>query len=784
MIKRALILTVCSAVFCVSAWAESIGKIVVKSTSPDMNQETLEQIVFSTIGSKAGDTFNAATVSEDIRKLMQNEQFDDVKMSTDRTDDSRVIVTFTVTPSPIVKAIRIQGAKMYKEKKLRRHIKHAEGALLDDVQLASDRKAIMNKYREAGFYGTQVNTVKSANPNGGIDVTFVVTEEERHKLKKVYFKNNTVFTESELRSAIVTQRQWWRYILRFGNYYNSEQSALDKDKLQRLYGQKGYMDFAVPDIIVKKTEGNDKWVEVTYILEEGSPYTINNIELSGAKRFTAEELLASTASKAGDVHDSEREEVDINRMKAKYEILGYIDLRLWATHKKDTVAKKVDVLYSVVEGRPATIRNIDIAGNTITRDEVVRRELVIAPKDLADNGKIRLSKHRIMNLGFFETVDILPVSTDEPDVKDLRIDLKERPTGQVSVGAGFSSEDNAIAFIEFNETNFDLLRLLGAEWPPKGDGQKLSARFQFGSDVSNITISHTEPWFLDRRLRLTTDFFLRNRYEREYDQRNIGMGMMLSWPIALSIPGTDFVDDKWSMGVGFRVESIRIDDVDTHDPDSAMTKGDFVRGHVLADEEDTYTANRLILKLTRDSRNTFMFPTRGTLFSVTGEMVTEAFGSYETYGRFEVDATKYIPVFSDLVLKLNANYYTNTNDEAAVFDRYFAGGPGTVRGFRRRDVAPVDCFEDPYGGHSMLTGTVELIKPVQNFMFLSTFVDAGNAWWDEYDVDLGDLNYSIGVAVQFRAFPINISYGYPISTTWDHLDGKRGRLHFNIGISY
>ena len=440
MIKRALILTVCSAVFCVSAWAESIGKIVVKSTSPDMNQETLEQIVFSTIGSKAGDTFNAATVSEDIRKLMQNEQFDDVKMSTDRTDDSRVIVTFTVTPSPIVKAIRIQGAKMYKEKKLRRHIKHAEGALLDDVQLASDRKAIMNKYREAGFYGTQVNTVKSANPNGGIDVTFVVTEEERHKLKKVYFKNNTVFTESELRSAIVTQRQWWRYILRFGNYYNSEQSALDKDKLQRLYGQKGYMDFAVPDIIVKKTEGNDKWVEVTYILEEGSPYTINNIELSGAKRFTAEELLASTASKAGDVHDSEREEVDINRMKAKYEILGYIDLRLWATHKKDTVAKKVDVLYSVVEGRPATIRNIDIAGNTITRDEVVRRELVIAPKDLADNGKIRLSKHRIMNLGFFETVDILPVSTDEPDVKDLRIDLGKRKRFETleftSVGSG------------------------------------------------------------------------------------------------------------------------------------------------------------------------------------------------------------------------------------------------------------------------------------------------------------------------------------------------------------
>ncbi|MBQ7649668.1 MAG: outer membrane protein assembly factor BamA [Victivallales bacterium] len=783
MVKRTLIFAVCAVVFCVSAWAESIGKIVVKATSPDMNQETLEQIVFSTIGSKAGDTFSAATVSEDIRKLMQNELFDNVKISTDRTDDARVILTFTVTPRPVVKSIRIQGAKIYKAKKLRKHIKHAETALLDDVQLATDRKAILNKYREAGFYGTEVSTVKSPNPNGGIDVTFVVTEEERHKLKKVYFRNNTVFTESELRDAIVTRRQWWRYIIRFGNYYNSEQAALDKDRLLRLYGQKGYMDFAVSDIIVKKTDG-DKWVEVTYVLEEGSPYTIGSIELSGAQRFKAEDLLARTVSKVGDFHDSEREEADINRMKAKYEVLGYIDLRLWATHKKDTVSKKVDVLYSVVEGRPATIRNIDINGNTITRDEVVRRELVIAPRDKADNGKIRLSKQRIQNLGFFETVDILPVSTDEPDVKDLRIDLKERPTGQVSVGAGFSSEDNAIAFIEFNETNFDLMRFLGAEWPPKGDGQKLGARFQFGKDVSNVTISHTEPWFLDRRLRLTTDFFLRNRYEREYDQRNIGMGMMLSWPLEFSIPGTDFVDDKWSIGLGFRVESVRISDVDEHDPESAMTKGDFVKGHVLADEEDTYTANRLILKLTRDSRNAFLFPTRGTLFSVTGEMVTEALGSYETYGRLEIDATKYIPVFRDYVLKLDASYYTNTGDDAAIFDRYFAGGPGTVRGFRRREVAPVDCYEDPYGGHSMLTGTVELIKPVQGFMFVSTFLDAGNAWWDDFDADLGDLNYSVGVAVQFKAFPINISYGVPISTTWDHLDGKHGRLHFNIGISY
>ena len=149
-----------------------------------------------------------------------------------------------------------------------------------------------------------------------------------------------------------------------------------------------------------------------------------------------------------------------------------------------------------------------------------------------------------------------------------------------------------------------------------------------------------------------------------------------------------------------------------------------------------------------------------------------------------MNATKYIPIFRDFILKLDASYATATGDDVAIFDRYFAGGIGTVRGFKRRDVAPVDCYEDPIGGNSMLTATIELIKPVKNFCYLSTFVDAGNVWWDDFEAKLDDLNYSVGVGVQFKAIPVSIYYGHPIETTYDHLDGKSGRLHFNIGITY
>ncbi len=774
---------VVSCLFVGAVYGDVIGKIVVKPQADKVMQEPMEQLVFSSISSKVGDNFNPSTLSEDIRKLILSGKVSDVKTAVERESDGRLTLVFTVIPKPMVNEISIQGNEKYKDGRLKNLIKTEKYKLLDDAQLAADRKAILDKYRDAGYYGTEVNTTTSKNDDGSVDIAFVIREEKRFKLKRVYFKNNTAFSESELRDIVQTQRQWWRYILRFGNYYNKEMQAIDKDKLQKAYGTKGFMDFAVSDILVEPLPDNPKWVTVTFVLQEGSPYTIGKISMEGPKLFTAETLLAKSTSKSGDVHDSEREQLDISLMKVEYERLGYIDLKLYATHEKHMDTKIVDVNYHVSEGAPANVRNIDITGNTITKDEVVRRELAIAPGDLADAGKIRVSKSRLLNLGYFENVDILPATTGESGTKDLKIELKEKATGQLSLGAGFSSEDNAIAFVEFSETNFDLWRLLNMEWPPKGDGQKLRARVQVGSKVSNISLSHTEPWFLDRRLELMTDFFLRHRYESEYDQRNIGGGMMLSWPITFRILGTDHIEN-WRMGLGFRLEHVRVSDVDRHSPESAMEKGDFVRGHILAEEEDSYVANRLIWRLTRDTRNAFLFPTRGSKINVQSEFVTEALGSYETYCRFDLGATKYIPVFLDYILKLDANYGTATGDDVAIFDRYFAGGIGTVRGFKRRDVAPVDCFEDPLGGNSILTATIELIKPVKNFCYLSTFVDAGNVWWDDFEAKLDDLNYSVGVGIQFKALPVSIYYGHPIETTYDHLEGKNGRLHFNIGITY
>lgn len=759
--------------------AAPVGQITVQATTEGLVQNILDEIVFSNISTKIGSDFNPATLSKDIRTLVGTKRFEDVRTTVETAADGKVNVTFIVTPKPIVRNILIQGNKKFKTARLQKLITHEVAVPVDETTLAADRNAILDKYRNAGHFGTEVTTLQAPVDAGGVNVTFVIQEKPRYKLQRVEFEGNTAFTGDELRAAIVTKREWWRYIFRFGNYFNEQQLILDRDKLKEVYGTKGYMDFTITDI-EKTYDAREKWVTLTFKMIEGQQYTISDITVTGAKLFTPEYLLGKIKSAPGAIHDSSLESFDTNVLKAEYERLGYLDLRLYPVHQKDIANRKVAIEFRVQEGTPSHIRNIEITGNDLTREKVILRELAIHSSDLGDAGKIRISKSRLENLGYFETVDILPVATEVPGLKDLRIDLKEKPTGQVSLGAGYSSEDSVIGFVEFTESNFDLSRLFN--WPPKGAGQRFRTRVQLGSEVSNFTISHVEPWLFDRRLELGTDLFLRNRFEDEYDQRNIGGGMMLSWPIAFKIGPLD--EKNWRMGVGFRLEQIEISDVEEFDDSDLTDSRDFVQDHVLADEEDDYWVGRLILRLSRDTRDSFRFPTRGSLFSFQTELVTSALGSYESYARFYLSGTKYITVVRDIVLKLSADYSTLSNDDAAIFDRFFGGGIGSVRGFKRRDISPIDCYEAPLGGRSMLTGTVEILKPVKDFMYVSAFVDAGNVWWDTAEFDLGDLNVSVGLGIQFKALPISLYYGIPVSTSYDHLDGKSGRFHFSIGYTY
>ncbi|NLZ62747.1 MAG: outer membrane protein assembly factor BamA [Lentisphaerae bacterium] len=770
--------------FClVAVQAAEIGQVTVRATGGQILQDALEQLVYATIRCKVGGEFSPKVLTEDIAALYGTGHFRDIQTSSETGADGKVQVLFMVVPKKLVTAIEIVGNKAYKDSSLRYLLKQKLEVPADDKIVAADCAAIMEKYRSGGYHGTTVSSNFEDSADGSTcTLTYVIQEAARAKLQGVVFDGNTVFEDSEIKSQLLTKRQWWRYIFRFGNYFNEQLLHYDKKKISDLYATRGYLDFAVEDVELRYDE-EQKWVTVVFKFYEGKPYTVGKIAIEGNSRFTAEELLSKTTLASGQVYDSRLESQDITAMRREYEVLGYGELKFIPRHDSDRSTQLVDITYKVVEGTQSRIRDIVIVGNEVTKNKVIQRELAIHADDYTDLSRINLSKQRLQNLDYFESVEMYPIATPVPDLRDLRIELKEKSTGTMSLGAGFSSEDSVMGFLEFTETNFDLGRLF--DWPPKGGGQRFRAYLGIGTDVQNVSISFIEPAFLDRNLELSNDLFLNTRFEDDYDERHIGGAVMLSWPIAFRLPGVEQVE-FWRLGLGVRIEHIRISDVDDPRWDDDDEHYDYIN-YCLEDEEGGEFANRLILRLSRDTRDQFRFPTRGSRISLETEFVTSALGSYSNYFRFHAGGIKYVPVVQDFVLKMSLDGWAASHlsgDDIKIFDRYFGGGYGTIRGFKRRDVSPVNYNENPIGGLTMLMASVELIKPVKDFMFVSLFTDIGNTWWDSFDADLGELNMSIGVGVQFKAVPIRLDYGYPVKTSGEYLDGKSGRFHFNIGISY
>ncbi|MFA6814897.1 MAG: outer membrane protein assembly factor BamA [Lentisphaeria bacterium] len=797
MMQRAVIrvmaagLFICCFLSSLMVNAAVINKITLQGIPDDLNRSGIEELVYWTIGTKKNDNFDAGVLSNDIEKLYKTSRFDDIQTRVVKNTDSTVEVIYIFRVKELIEKIEFEGNKFYSDKKLYREVKHPVGVIADAQIIAADRKAIEDKYNNSGNHGTVVDSkiIKATKDHGAI-LCYVIQEKMRHKLEGVAFDGNTAFTTSELADVLMTKRQWWRYVLRFGNYFNSQMLIMDKRNLAKFYEEHGFLDFSVQDITY--VYNDDKtWVTPVYKLYEGKQYKVGDVAIAGAVKYTQEELLKDPVLVPGQIFDIKLEKIQSDKIKNHYAPDGYIDFSIYSARKLNREKQTVDVKYQIQEGRPSRIRNIDIVGNEVTQDHVIRRELTLFPGDLGDSRKIDISKQRLKNLDYFNSVEMVTVATDSPDLKDLRIELEEKKTGSLNIGAGFSSADSVIGFCEFTETNYDLAKW--NTWPQRGGGQRLRAYIGAGSEVINMSLSLLEPSIHDSDISFNTEFFVNTRYEDEYDDQRIGASFMFGIPLSFQLFGTDH-KEYWNLGLGMKLEHVAISNVDTEDLPTGMSADDF--GYRLQDEEDDYFANRLILELTRNTLDKYRFPTKGSRVSFNTELVTSALGSYSNYALMSLDGKKFFPLYKDLVLKTQLNFSSAehiSGDDVAIFDRYFGGGYGSIRGFERRDVAPtveeVNSNSDddsPCGGSSMMFGTLELIAPVKDYMYCSIFTDFGNVWWDEFGYDVGDLNLTIGVGIQFKKLPIRLDYGFPISTadSEEHLDGSGGQFHFNMQYTY
>lgn len=746
-------------VICLTSAASAADIAKVQAQTPSGNTYPLTNIS-PHINSQVGDVFSQQKLTEDIQRLYKTGFFRDIAADADQNPQGNIIITFIVEPVPRIAEIRIDGSKRLKKKKLVDELKVKKGDLYDAQAVAASSTAIRQLYEEKSYYGTTVRTdIKKINEKQ-VSVIWKISEQPRIKLRNVEFAGNTIFSKRQLLKNMGTDPTFWSYIFPVG-FFSKKELKIDRIRLQNLYARKGYLDFEISEIR-RDYSKNKKWVSLTIFLNEGLPYVIDDVAVEGNQLFGDAEIKREFELKEGLVYTPVLESQDIDAIREMYAPQGYIDLTVRPRLDKDPEKQLVDVTYVIEEGPAAEIRNVRITGNNITKDEVIRRELLLQPGDKADFRKIDASRSVLKNLNYFETVSITPLSTKVPDEKDLTVQVEEKRTGQFMAGAGFSSEDALIGTLQVTQTNFDL-----TDWPTfRGGGQRMRLQLQLGTEQSNALVSFTEPWWLDRRLRLNVSAFTTTRDEEEYDRERTGIGTSLAW--------RGIFDLRHEAG-------IQIQQVELTDFSNTVSQE-------LADEEGTYDITALQYSISRDTRDRFIYPTQGSTWELSAELQPEILGTYSDIYSLGLDATTYLRLLSPFILRLRGEVGvvdSISGEEVAIFDRLFAGGASTFRGFDRREISPVDVNDESLGGRSLLLGTVELTYPFTESVRGSIFCDMGNVWADAYDWDPADINVSVGfgLELQLPVGPIRLDYGIPVVTQQDHLSTS-GRLHFNLGYYF
>ncbi len=748
-------------VFCLLGLTVSAAQIDRVDVTTTTGAAFPRDVVMANINSLPGTEFNPDTLSQDIERLYGTGYVDDVEAQVTEVSDGRLAITFVVAPVPRVREIVIQGNVNIKEKAVRRALKVEAGELLNRRQVAEDATAVRNLYEEKSYYDTSVTAYERPVPETGeVDLVIDIQETPRYKVGNVAFTGNILFSDRKLRDVMRTRHTFWSRFFAAG-FYNEDEFELDRLRLAQFYAEQGYLDFRVTDV-EKTISANGKWISLVIHVYEGEPYSVDEIRIEGNRLFGEAELREVIKLAAGSTYDSVREAADCRAIEQKYRPLGYIDMGCRPVLDKDTEAHTVDITYQVQEGVASRIRDIYISGNRVTKDEVIRRELRVLPGDLADANRIEASRIILHNLQYFDTVSIAPRSTEEEGLKDVDVTVSEKRTGQMLIGAGISSEDAIVGTFEISQNNFDI-----AGWPHfTGGGQRLRLRLQVGTERDEFLLSFIEPWWLDRRLRLETNAFRTNRDQEEYDQTNTGIDVSVTW----------LWREFWRQSLGYRIQQVSLDNF-----------ADDASAELLAEEGD-YTSSTLLYSLSRDTRNYYANPTQGSRFQLNLELQGEAAGAYSNIYKLGVEMAKWYALNERTVLRLDGEIGVVddlSGDPVAIFDRFFAGGSGSFRGFDRREISPVDANNDPVGGKSLLLGTVELTYAFTDVIRGSLFTDFGNVWKGAYDWDPADINVSVGVGLQFDLAigPIRLDYGFPVVTQQDHLD-TGGRLHFNLGYYF
>jgi outer membrane protein insertion porin family len=749
-----------------------VRKIDIQHVGPPASSDSL---IRANIRTREGEPFLRASVNDDVKNLYSTGYFYNVRVGEETTADGMRLI-YVVQGKPLLTDIKFSGNKKYDDKKLLKKVASKIGKPLDEKTLFSDALEIQKLYQKAGYQKTTIKPVPSIDENAGRGtVTFEITETPKVKIDDIRFVGAQAFKEKKLRKVLKTRRRWWMSWLTGSGVLKDDEFEDDKERLIEFYQNEGYIDFEIKDI--KFDYSSPTKMTVNFFISEGQQYKVGAVTFKGNSLMTTNDFargvvyegrLRKPEMTVGKTFTPIGLSKDVETIRDVYGSRGYIDTRVNAIKRPNTVTGTMDLAYEIEEGDKSFIEKVEIKGNDKTKDRVIRRELAVSPGEVYDTVRVKLSKGRLEQMQYFDKVETQPETTDAPNRKNLVIGVEEKNTGNFTIGAGFSSVDSIVGFAELTQSNFDLFK------PPTftGAGQKFRLRASIGLERQDYQMSFIEPWFLGRKLALGVDLYHRelNFLSRLYDETRTGGSLSLTRAI-----GSEFLIGRLS----YTLENVGID----FDPTANISPE-------LRLEEGSRLVSKIGGSIAWDTRNNSLLPSSGQRTELMSELAGGPLGGETDFYKFELRSARYFPGFFEghvLELAARSGVVESYDDSTRVpiFDRYFLGGLYSLRGYRYRQVGPRDSFGEPIGGKTYVFGKVEYSLPLIERLRFALFYDIGNVYEDAFSFDARGRepfsdNWGLGLRINLPIGPLRLDYGFPIN----HDPNASGSGRFQFGVGY
>lgn len=656
-----------------------IARILVRG-----NQRIDQTTVLSYLPIQPGDVVDAAVLDVAVRTLTRTQLFADVQLGVQPNGDLIV----EIVENPIINQVVFEGNSAIGEEKLTEEVTLKPRGIYTRARIQEDVGKIVELYRLSGRIGATVTPKIVQLEQNRVDVVFEINEGAETGVRAITFLGNTAFSDNDLREVMITkQSQWWRLFTTNDNY-DPNRLDYDREQLRKFYTNRGYYDFRVLSA-VSELAPDDSSFGITLTVDEGDRYNFGKVDIvTENDRLNPDFLKLLLPIREGDLYESDKIETAVDALTFAAGSAGYAFVEIEPQYRANPETNTVDVTFNVKEGQRVYVDRINVIGNTRTLDNVIRREMMLSEGDAFNRTLLERSRNNLRALGFFKDVTVEEARGSAPDRSVVNVTVTEQPTGELSVGAGFSSVDSFVLNLGITERNF------------RGRGQNVVARLEWGSLRQQIDFRFTEPKFLGRDLRAGFDAF-HSRYDlseySSYDYRSTGGGVRLSYPLN----GYTLLSTRYFL----KSDEIIV-------PTGYCNTGTGAGSTALCDQVGSFLNSSAGYTLMVDRRNDPVRPTRGWTGSLRQDFA--GIGGDVNYVKTEADVSAYWGISPQWIVTASTSvgYVSGWGgDPVRINDRFFKGG-NSFRGFETAGIGPRDLTTtDALGGNFYAIGTLELTVP-------------------------------------------------------------------------